>query len=87
MNSTRFATFDLLAIPVAVVDARGLLLSVNAALEDALGQSRRSLQGHALADHFVDAMPWHQALQGVQNNQFAALRYESALRRPHRPWR
>ncbi len=83
MSNARFVTFDLLATPVAVVDAAGLLLSVNAALEDALGQSRRSLLGQALAEHFVDPAPWQNAMQGVRDNQFAALRYEAALRRPH----
>jgi len=83
MNMARFASFDLLATPVAVLDAQGLVLAVNAALEDALGQSRRSLEGHALADHFVDPQPLRHALQGVQDNEFAALRYEAALRRIH----
>jgi two-component system nitrogen regulation sensor histidine kinase GlnL len=83
MTLPRFASFDLLATPVAVLDARGHVLSVNAALEDVLGQSRRSLLGHALADHFVDAQPLLNALQGVRDNEFAALRYEAALRRQH----
>ena len=83
MSTDRFASFDLLATPVAVLDLQGLVRTVNAALEDALGQSRRSLQGHALAEHFVDARPLLNALRGVQDNQFAALRYEGALRRQH----
>ena len=81
MSTDRFASFDLLATPVAVLDAHGRVHTVNAALEDVLGQSRRSLQGHALADHFVDPQPLLNALQGVRDNQFAALRYEGALRR------
>ena len=83
MHQARFASFDLLATPVAVLDALGRVLAVNAPLEDVLGQSRRSLQGHALAEHFVDATPLRNALQGLQDNQFAALRYEGAVRRPH----
>ena len=83
MSSARFAAFDLLATPVAVLDAQGRVLSVNAALEDALGQSRRGLVGQALADHFVEAQPLRAALQGVRDNEFAALRYEGALRCMH----
>jgi PAS domain S-box-containing protein len=66
MSSPRFASFDLLATPIAVLDAQGRLLAVNAALEDVLGQSRRSLEGQLLADHFVDAQPLRNALQGCR---------------------
>jgi two-component system nitrogen regulation sensor histidine kinase GlnL len=83
MSPSRWTSFDLLATPVAVLDTAGRLLAVNAALEDALGQSRRSLQGQVLADHFVDAHPLRSALEGLQANEFAALRYEALLRRHH----
>ena len=83
MTPSRFAAFDLLATPIAVLDGQGRTVAVNAALEDALGQSRRTLVGQVLADHFVDAQPLLQALQGVRANEFAALRYEAALRRHH----
>ena len=81
MSTSRFASFDLLATPVAVLDAQGVVVFVNAALEDTLGQSRRTLLGQALVDHFVDAQALQHALQGVRDNEFAALRYEAALRR------
>src|SRR5574343_325539 len=81
MSTSRFASFDLLATPVAVLDAQGVVVFVNAALEDTLGQSRRTLLGQALGDHFVDAQALQHALQGVRDNEFAALRYEAALRR------
>ena len=83
MSLSRFLSFDLLATPIAVLDAQGRTVAVNAALEDALGLSRRTLQGQLLADHFVDPQPLRQALQGVQANEFAALRYEASLRRQH----
>ncbi len=83
MSTSRYTAFDLLATPIAVLDAQGRMLAVNAALEDTLGQSRRTLQGQLMADHFVDAQPLRQALQGVQANEFAALRYEASLRRQH----
>jgi two-component system nitrogen regulation sensor histidine kinase GlnL len=81
MSTSRFASFDLLATPVAVLDPQGMVLFVNAALEDTLGQSRRTLVGQALVDHFADAQALQHALQGVRDNEFAALRYEAALRR------
>ena len=79
----RFLSFDLLATPVAVLDDQGRMMAVNAALEDALGLSRRSLLGQGLDEHFTDPQPLRLALQGLHSNEFAALRYEAALRRLH----
>ena len=52
--SLRFQAFDLLATPVAVINGRGLGLFVNAALEDTIGLSRRTLQGLHLGEYFSD---------------------------------
>ena len=79
----RFQTFDLLATPVAVMQGQGRIRFVNAALEDALGMSRRTLHDMHLPDFFVDPQPLVMALQGAQSNEFAALRYEAQLRRLH----
>jgi two-component system nitrogen regulation sensor histidine kinase GlnL len=79
----RFQAFDLLATPVAVLDVQGTVVSVNAALEDVLGQSRRTLYGLSLVAQFVDPQPMLNALAGARANEFAALRYEALLRRPH----
>lgn len=79
----RYAAFDLLATPVAVVNAQGRVRAVNAALEDTLGQSRRSLLGQDLATLCADPRPMWAALQGLRDGQFAALRYEAQLRRAH----
>ena len=46
----RFQSLDLLATLVAVVDADGAVLFANAALEDALGISRRSISGALLQE-------------------------------------
>ena len=83
MNSpvSRFLALDLLATPVAVLDGQGMVRFVNAALEDAMGLSRRSLFGVYLPDYFVDPQPMVTALVGAQSNEFAALRYEAQLRR------
>ena len=83
MNSpvSRFLALDLLATPVAVLDGQGMVRFVNAALEDAMGLSRRSLFGVYLPDYFADPQPMITALLGAQSNEFAALRYEAQLRR------
>ena len=79
--SGRFQSLDLLATLVAVVSADGTLLFVNAALEDALGVSRRSLAGAGLQDWFMEPQQLVHALQGAQDNEFAALRYDAWLKR------
>ena len=78
---TRFQALHLLATSVAVVDAEGCVLFANAALEDALGLSARSIEGTALTAHFADSAAFEHALQGARGNEFAALRYEAQLRR------
>jgi two-component system, NtrC family, nitrogen regulation sensor histidine kinase GlnL len=84
MNTpNRFQAFDLLATPVAVMQGQGRVVFVNAALEDALGLSRRTLNDAYLPDYFVDPQPLIMALSGAQSNEFAALRYEAQLRRLH----
>jgi two-component system nitrogen regulation sensor histidine kinase GlnL len=82
-KSNRFQALDLLATPVAVMQGQGRLSFVNAALEDALGMSRRTLHDHYFPDYFVDPQPLIMALAGAQTNEFAALRYEAQLRRLH----
>jgi two-component system, NtrC family, nitrogen regulation sensor histidine kinase GlnL len=78
---TKFAAFDHLATQVAVVDSRATVVFANAALEDLLGQSRRSLLGACLCDFFIDPGALLTAVQGASNNEFAALRYEAWLKK------
>ncbi len=77
----RFQSFDLLATLVAVVDGNGLVSFANAALEDALGLSRRSIVGSNFADSFTEPAPLRNALQGLHGDQFSALRYDAWLKR------
>lgn len=67
-----------------MVDAQGLVLFANAALEDALGVSRRRLLGAPLLSHLNDAQGLHAALHEVGGGGLAALRFEAALRRTQR---
>ena len=80
---SRFQAFDLLATPIAVIEGEGRISFVNAALEDVMGMSRRSLTGAYLPDFFSDPQPLKHALMGAQSNEFAALRYEAMLKRLH----
>ena len=77
----RFQSFDLLATLVAVVRTDGLVLFANAALEDALGISRRTIEGSQLPDCFTEPPILQNALEGAGSNEFAALRYDAWLKR------
>lgn len=83
-SSSRFQTFDLLATLVAVVHSDGTVLFANAALEDALGSSRRLIVGTDFGAAFTEPQVLRNALAGVQSNDFAALRYDAWLKRPNR---
>ena len=84
LSTSRFHTFDLLATLVAVVRSDGWVLFANAALEDALGTSRRLIVDTDLAACFTEPQVLHNALAGVKSNDFAALRYDAWLKRPNR---
>ncbi len=77
----RFQSFDLLATLVAVVSADALVRFSNAALEDSLGISRRSIVGSHIADVFTEPAQLQSALEGALDNAFAALRYDAWLKR------
>jgi two-component system nitrogen regulation sensor histidine kinase GlnL len=77
----RFQSFDLLATLVAVVQSDGAVLFANSALEDALGTSRRTIEGAKLPDCFTEPHILQNALEGAGSNEFAALRYDAWLKR------
>jgi two-component system nitrogen regulation sensor histidine kinase GlnL len=79
----RFHIFDLLATLVAVVHSNGAVLFANAALEDALGISRRAIVGSHFPDSFTEPAHLQTALAGAGSNEFAALRYDAWLKRLH----
>jgi len=78
-GADRFAALDLLATLVAVVRTDGSVLFANSALEDAIGQSRRSIQGASAPSFFQEPMVLRSALEGAKGNEFAALRYDARL--------
>ena len=60
----------------------GAAVFVNAALENALGLSRRTLEGVDFSSLFTDPTILRTALSGARGRDFAALRFEAVLRRP-----
>ena len=80
-HSKRFQSLDLLATLVAVVGGDGSVLFANSALEDALGTSRRTIQGSNFPASFKEPQVLLNALEGAADNEFAALRYDAWLLR------
>ena len=79
--TAQYQSFDLLASLLAVVHADAKVVFSNAALEDALGISRRAIVGASLADVFTEPGALRDALAGASDNAFATLRYDGFLRR------
>ncbi|MES2185805.1 MAG: nitrogen regulation protein NR(II) [Pseudomonadota bacterium] len=78
---SRYQAFDVLATLVVVVKADGSVIFANAALEDALGTSRRTIEGTSFAEFFTEPEVLRNALNGAVDNEFAALRYEASVKR------
>lgn len=81
LELSRFQSFDLLATLVAVVSGDGTVIFANAALEDALGISRRTIEGSQFPECFTEPVTLLNALAGANSNEFATLRYDALLRR------
>jgi two-component system nitrogen regulation sensor histidine kinase GlnL len=79
VHFARFQSFDLLATLVAVVRGDGIVLFANAALEDALGSSRRTIEGASFPSFFTEPNLLRTALDGARSNEYAALRYDAWL--------
>ena len=79
--AARFQSFDLLATLIAVVRSNGTVLFANAALEDALGMSRRTIVGSNLSSSFNEPIHLENALFSAGGSEFAALRYDGWLKR------
>ncbi len=80
-GSSGFQSFDLLATLTAVVRVDGTVVFANAALEDALGISRRTIEGSQFPDFFTEPLILQNALESAGSNEFATLRYDAWLRR------
>ena len=78
----RYQALDLVSTLIAVLHPNGAVMFVNAALEGALGLSRRMLEGVDFCSLLTEPATLQTALMGTQGRDFAALRFEAALRRP-----
>ena len=79
----RFQALDGLTLLVAVLDRQGRLQFANAALEDALGVSRRHLHGTGFAPFFTEPALLTGVLASRQSQDAAALRFDAVLRCMH----
>ena len=70
-----------IATLVAVLRLDGTAARVNAALENALGVSRKSILGHYFGGFFQDDELIHKALVDARAQRFSSLRFEAQLRR------
>lgn len=70
-----------IATLVAVIRLDGAAARVNAALENALGVSRKSILGHYFGGFFQDDELMHKALVDARAQRFSSLRFEAQLRR------
>jgi len=73
---------DWLSVLVAVLRPDGAVMFANAALEQQLGMSRRTLEGADFSMCFTEPALLQTALAGAKVQDFAALRFEASLRRP-----
>ncbi len=80
-SAAQYQSFDLLATLVAVVCPNAEVVFSNAALEDALGISRRAIVGSCLSDAFTEPSLLQSALSGARDNAVAVLRYDAFLKR------
>jgi two-component system nitrogen regulation sensor histidine kinase GlnL len=77
-----FEAFDLLTTMVAVTDADGRLLHVNASFENAVAVSRRALlRGGSVLDCLLDPLPMRETLQALARNEVQSGCFEAQLKR------
>jgi two-component system nitrogen regulation sensor histidine kinase GlnL len=77
-----YGGLDLLATMVAIVNPSGRCIFVNAAFENVLGLSRRSVLRGSVFDWIVDAQVFRDTVAAVSRNDFSTSRLEAQLRRP-----
>ena len=80
-GSGAFKVFELLSVHLAVLDVQGRAQYSNAALEQALGFSRRTVLDADSSQFFTDPSLLREAIVSVSRKQFGELRFEARLRR------
>jgi two-component system nitrogen regulation sensor histidine kinase GlnL len=77
----RFTALDLLSTLVVVVDEKGAVVFANAALESAMGMSRRMLEGGEFAQHLSDPSLLRSGLGAAHGQGYAAMSFDTGLQR------
>ncbi|MBX9935689.1 MAG: PAS domain-containing protein, partial [Burkholderiaceae bacterium] len=72
-----------MSVLVAVLRGDGTVQFANAALEDAVGLSRRTLEGMDFTQFFTLPSLLQNALAGNRSEDFAAVRFDGCLKRLH----
>lgn len=80
-TAEQYQSLDLLATLIAVVNEEGTVRFANAALEGALGISRRSIVGTHFPESFTQPDQMRSALKGIGDSDFSTLRYDAHLLR------
>jgi len=81
-----FATLDWLSTLAVVVDAQGNVTFANAALESAMGMSRRMLEGVEFAQYLSTPELLRAGLKSTDGQSYAALSFDAGLHRSvHEP--
>ena len=77
----RFAALDLLTTLAVVVDAQGAVIFANAALESAMGMSRRMLEGVEFAQYMAAPSLLRSGLRSADGQSYAAMSFDTGLQR------
>ena len=82
----RFAALDFLSTLVVVVDEQGAVVFANAALETAMGMSRRMLEGEEFAGYLSGPSLLRTGLSSADGQGYAAMSFDTGLHRSlHEP--
>ena len=79
--SQRFVALDLLSTLTVVVNPEGTIIFANAALESAMGMSRRMLEGVEFAQFLSEPSVLRTGLKSTDGQSYAALSFDSGLQR------
>ena len=82
----RFAALDWLSTLAVVLDAQGAVVFANAALESAMGMSRRMLEGVEFAPYLSSPSLLRSGLKSADGQSYAAMSFDTGLQRTvHEP--
>ena len=80
-DAQRFAAFDMLSTLTVVLDRQGMVAFANAALESAMGISRRMLEGTEFAQYLAAPDMLRKGLASADGQSYAAMSFDTGLQR------